>query len=295
MSAVLSPPRPPHRLRSQDFGFAAICRARKIVATLGGRFSLELGIDLDRDPEDVERWALAATLLGNRISTAVAMRTYREFARAGVRTIGDAGGRNREELISLLDEGGYILYGESMAPRLLALAEVVADRYEAAWHARRGGRGPTRARAGPRGSSRLGSGDRRSVPSRTERRVARCRPTARRERGECGAPCQVARGVSRPLNVGRCRPSRLPRSRGGPRATLPLPRFRRVPGRRGVFLRCLRQRAAGPLLKRTAQSTRLPPRPSLAPRPQADRFAFDGERRVARRIMASLPGLNRLS
>lgn len=130
MSVVLSPPRPPHRLRSQEYGFAAICRARRIVATLGGRFSLELGIDLDRDPDDVERWALAATLLGNRISTAIAMRTYRVFARAGVRTIGDAGGRDREELLSLLDQGGYVLYGEPMATRLLALAEVVADLYD---------------------------------------------------------------------------------------------------------------------------------------------------------------------
>jgi len=130
VSVVLSPPRPPHRLCSQDFGFAAICRARRIVATLGGRFSLELGIDLDRDPEDVERWALAATFLGNRISTAVAMRTYRVFARAGVRTIRDAGGRDREELIWLLDEGGYVLYGEPMATRLLDLAEVVGDLYD---------------------------------------------------------------------------------------------------------------------------------------------------------------------
>ena len=130
MSIALSPPRPPDRLRSPELGFAAICRARTIVATLGGRFSLELGIDLDREPEDVERWALAATLLGNRISTVVAMRTYGVFARAGVRTIGDARRRDREELISLLDEGGYVLYGEPMATRLLALAEVVADRYD---------------------------------------------------------------------------------------------------------------------------------------------------------------------
>ena len=33
---------PPDRLNLQDSGFAAICRARKIVATLGGRCSLEL-------------------------------------------------------------------------------------------------------------------------------------------------------------------------------------------------------------------------------------------------------------
>jgi hypothetical protein len=101
-----------------------------MVATLGGRFSLELGIDLDRDPEAVERWALAATLFGNRISTAVAMRTYRVLEHAGVRTIEDAGGRDRKELISLLGEGGYVRYDERTASRLLALAEVIADRYD---------------------------------------------------------------------------------------------------------------------------------------------------------------------
>jgi hypothetical protein len=100
------------------------------VATLGGRFSLELGIDLDRDPDEVERWALAATLVGSRISTAVAMRTYRVFEHAGVRTIEDAGGRDREELISLLDEGGYVRYDERTASRLLALAQVIADQYD---------------------------------------------------------------------------------------------------------------------------------------------------------------------
>lgn len=99
------------------------------MATLGGRFSLELGIDLDRDPEEVERWALAATLFGNRISTTVAMRTYRVFERAGVRTIEDAGGRDRGDLIALLDEGGYLRYDERAASRLLALAQVNADRY----------------------------------------------------------------------------------------------------------------------------------------------------------------------
>lgn len=110
-------------------GIGAICRARHIVATLGGRFSLELGIDLDRAPEEVERWALAATLFGNRISTTIAMRTYGVLEHAGVRTIEDAGGRDREELVSLLDQAGYTRYDERMAARLLALAEAIADRY----------------------------------------------------------------------------------------------------------------------------------------------------------------------
>lgn len=100
-----------------------------MVATLGGRFSLELGIDLDGGPEAVERWALAATLLGNRISTAVAMRTYRMLERAGVTKIVDAGDRSRDELVSLFDSGGYVRNDERTASRLHALADLIADRY----------------------------------------------------------------------------------------------------------------------------------------------------------------------
>jgi hypothetical protein len=99
------------------------------VATLGGRFSLELGIDVDRGAEEIERWALAATLLGNGISTSVAMRTYRVLEQAGVRTVADAGDRDRKELVVLLEEGGYVRH-DGTASRLLALAEAVADRYD---------------------------------------------------------------------------------------------------------------------------------------------------------------------
>jgi endonuclease III len=108
---------------------AALSRARRIVRELGGRFSLELGIELDRDPAEAERWALAATLFGNRISTTVATRTYRVLERAGVRTIADAGRRSRDELVALLHEGGYVRYDERTASRLLALAKAIADRY----------------------------------------------------------------------------------------------------------------------------------------------------------------------
>ena len=62
---------------------AEIGRARRLVATLGGRFSIELGIDVDGGADEVERWALAATLFGNRISAGIVVRTYRELERAG--------------------------------------------------------------------------------------------------------------------------------------------------------------------------------------------------------------------
>ena len=116
--------------RPDAAGMAAMRRARRIVRELGGRFSIELGIELDRDPAEVERWGLAATLFGNRISTAVAMRTYRVLERADVRTLENVGHLNSDELVALLDEGGYARYDERTAARLLALAEVVAARYE---------------------------------------------------------------------------------------------------------------------------------------------------------------------
>ena len=96
--------------------------ASRLVERLGGRYSLELGIDVDRGGEEVERWALLATLFGNRIPAGIATRTYRTLAQAGVRTIGEAGDQSWEELVTLLDAGGYVRYDFRTATRLLDLA-----------------------------------------------------------------------------------------------------------------------------------------------------------------------------
>ncbi len=102
--------------------------ARRVAERLGGRFSSELGIDVDRGGVEVERWALAATLFGTRISAQIAMRTYRVLSRAGVKSVADAGERSWEELVALLDEGGYVRYDFQTASRLRALAEVTRER-----------------------------------------------------------------------------------------------------------------------------------------------------------------------
>jgi hypothetical protein len=81
----------------------------------------ELGIDLDAGPEEVERSALAATLYGARISAAVASRTYKVLADAGVRTLADADRRGDEKLIAQLDEGGYARYDFRTARKLQTL------------------------------------------------------------------------------------------------------------------------------------------------------------------------------
>jgi pimeloyl-ACP methyl ester carboxylesterase len=103
--------------------------ARKLVDTLGGRFSTQAGIDVDAGRYEVERWFLAATLLGTRISAAIAMRTYRVLHDAGVSTIADAGRRSWEDLVALLDAGGYARYDFRTASRLGDLSVVVAQRH----------------------------------------------------------------------------------------------------------------------------------------------------------------------
>lgn len=115
-------PQPGHR--SSDSTVAL-----RLVAQLGGRFSTEAGIDVDAGAHDVERWFLAATLFGARISAAVAVRTYRVLDDAGVCTLADAGRRTWDDLVVLLDRGGYARYDFRTARRLLDLSVAVTDRY----------------------------------------------------------------------------------------------------------------------------------------------------------------------
>lgn len=100
----------------------------RAVAALGGRFSSELGIELDRGPEEVERWALAATLFGARISAAIAMRTYRELRAAGIATLAQAAMRPEAQLVELLDRGGYARYDFRTAAKLRQIGAALRRR-----------------------------------------------------------------------------------------------------------------------------------------------------------------------
>lgn len=50
--------------------------ARSVTGVLGGRYSTELGIDVDAGDAEVGRWFLVATLFGARISAQVAEHTF---------------------------------------------------------------------------------------------------------------------------------------------------------------------------------------------------------------------------
>jgi len=108
---------------------ARLALCRRLVQVLGGRYSAELGIDLDGGDGEVERWFLAATLFGARISAGVAERTFGVLADAGLVRIAQARHLPSAELIGLLDAGGYGRYDFRTATRLEQLSEMIDERY----------------------------------------------------------------------------------------------------------------------------------------------------------------------
>jgi hypothetical protein len=102
----------------------------KLLSEMGGKFSRELGIDLtDNDPAVIFKWFLAAKLFGARISTGIAIRTFREFDRRGVVTPERVLATGWDGLVSILDAAGYVRYDFSTATRLLAIMETLMQSY----------------------------------------------------------------------------------------------------------------------------------------------------------------------
>jgi len=115
---------------SSEYAPGAIELARRVVAVLGGRYSAELGIDVDSGEAEVERWFVAATLFGARIPARVAERTFGVLAAAGLARIGQMRHVPSADLIAMLDAGGYARYDYRTASRLLELGEIINERYD---------------------------------------------------------------------------------------------------------------------------------------------------------------------
>jgi len=115
---------------SSEYTPGAIELARSVVTVLGGRYSAELGIDVDAGEAQVERWFVAATLFGARIPARVAERTFGVLAVAGLTRIGQVRHVPSGDLIAMLDAGGYARYDFRTATRLLELSEIINERYD---------------------------------------------------------------------------------------------------------------------------------------------------------------------
>lgn len=101
-----------------------------VVQKLGGRFSLQLGIDLSKaDPREIFKWFLAAVLFGARISESLAVRTYREFEKDDLLTARKIVARGWDGLVSVLDRGGYVRYDFKTATKLLDVNRELLNKY----------------------------------------------------------------------------------------------------------------------------------------------------------------------
>lgn len=106
-------------------------QAMRIVESAGGRFSRELGIDLDAGrPDDVFRWFLASVLFGARISGTIVKHTVQAFEQAGVTTPEAIERTGWDGLVAILDRGGYVRYDFKTATKLLYLCRTLRERYQ---------------------------------------------------------------------------------------------------------------------------------------------------------------------
>jgi endonuclease III len=99
------------------------------LAAIGGRFSTALGIDVESGDAEIDRWFLAATLFGARLPTTIAERTFHVLDQAGV-TVATARAFTWDDLVALLDRGGYVRFDFKTATRLHALCDVLVERYD---------------------------------------------------------------------------------------------------------------------------------------------------------------------
>ncbi|MDP3182952.1 MAG: hypothetical protein Q8M54_09075 [Desulfobaccales bacterium] len=102
----------------------------QLLSGFGGRFATELGIDLKAGPEERQKWFLAAILYGARISGQLAARTYKVFAAQRVYTPQAILAQGWDNLVVLLDEGGYARYDFKTATKLLKVMTSLQEEYQ---------------------------------------------------------------------------------------------------------------------------------------------------------------------
>jgi hypothetical protein len=102
----------------------------EVLNQYAGRFAAELGIDLSAGPAARQQWFLAALLYGARISGRLAARTYRVFAARQIYTPEAILAQGWDNLVVLLDEGGYARYDFKTATKLLAVMGTLMEQYQ---------------------------------------------------------------------------------------------------------------------------------------------------------------------
>jgi endonuclease III len=91
-------------------------------------YSEDLKIDLSQ-PFGRFQWFLASILFGARISEKIASKTYRAFQEAGIDTPEKIPSVGWNELVRILDAGGYVRYDFSAATKLINIMLALRENY----------------------------------------------------------------------------------------------------------------------------------------------------------------------
>lgn len=103
---------------------------KQLISEHGNLYSEQLGINIKNgDEEEIFKWFLASLLFGKRISENIAVRTYREFERAGVLSPKAILAAGWDRLVKILDTGGYVRYDFSTATKLLEISKDLLTKY----------------------------------------------------------------------------------------------------------------------------------------------------------------------
>ncbi len=102
-----------------------------ILKRYGRKYSDILGIKLkSRRESEIFKWFIASILLGARISETLALRTYKQFESEGALSFSRMERLTWDELVEILDAGGYVRYDFSTASNLQAIMKLLKERYK---------------------------------------------------------------------------------------------------------------------------------------------------------------------
>jgi endonuclease III len=93
-------------------------------------YTEDLEIDLT-EPAGRFKWFLASILFGARISEKIAANTYKTFELYGIDSMEKIIAAGWDELVKVLDEGGYVRYDFSTATKLLEISQTLKEKYGA--------------------------------------------------------------------------------------------------------------------------------------------------------------------
>jgi endonuclease III len=103
---------------------------RAFVESRGQKYSEILGIDISEGKEEeIFKWFLASLLFGAPITESSVVKTYRCFQKHGVLTPSQILKIGWDDLVKILDEGGYTRYDFKTADKLLEVARNLTEKY----------------------------------------------------------------------------------------------------------------------------------------------------------------------